>query len=153
MEDVGVTFDELEREFGREVSNVVAEVTDDKQLNKVQRKSLQIEHAAHCSTRAKLVKLGDKLSNLSCLVEETPMGWDAKRVQGYFVWSWFVVKELRGTNAAMEAALDRLFAGEFYDSTTGKRFPVLPGGTTPETAKEEELRAHLEAYYEQLRQL
>ncbi len=44
----------------------MAEVSDDKSLPKTERKRLQIEHAAECSNRAKLVKLADKLYNLRC---------------------------------------------------------------------------------------
>ncbi|CPF96992.1 metal dependent phosphohydrolase [Burkholderia pseudomallei] len=49
---------------GKEVADVVTEVTDDKTLPKAERKRLQIEHAPHISRRAKLVKLADKICNL-----------------------------------------------------------------------------------------
>ena len=45
-------------------AGLVAEVTDDKNLPKQERKNLQIEHAPHTSPRAKLIKLADKLYNL-----------------------------------------------------------------------------------------
>ena len=51
------------------------EVTDDKTLEKQVRKQLQIEHAAHASSKAKLVKLADKLDNLRDLTEILPTGW------------------------------------------------------------------------------
>jgi (p)ppGpp synthase/HD superfamily hydrolase len=61
VEDTNTKLDEIEKEFGVSVSSIVAEVTDDKKKSKVDRKKLQIEHAAHVSTQAKLVKLADKL--------------------------------------------------------------------------------------------
>src|SRR6185436_14890407 len=49
IEDTNTTPEELEVHFGREVRDVVLEVTDDKTLEKMERKRLQIEHAAHIS--------------------------------------------------------------------------------------------------------
>lgn len=63
------------------------EVSDDKSLPKQTRKQLQIEHAAHCSPEAKLVKLADKLYNLRDLEKETPQGWTQERKQQYFEWA------------------------------------------------------------------
>ena len=64
VEDTDTTADELRRHFGDEITAIVLEVTDDKSLPKADRKRLQIEHAPHLSTRARLVKLADKLCNL-----------------------------------------------------------------------------------------
>ncbi len=61
VEDTGTTFEELEGLFGKNVANIVREVTDDKGLSKERRKQLQVEHTPHLSREAKLVKLGDKL--------------------------------------------------------------------------------------------
>ncbi|NXU99603.1 MESH1 pyrophosphohydrolase, partial [Cettia cetti] len=109
VEDTDTTFSEIEECFGAEVRRVVEEVTDDKTLPKMERKRLQIEHAPVCSRRAKLVKLADKLHNLRDLNRCTPQGWSAERVQEYFRWAARVVSGLRGTSAALEGALQRLF--------------------------------------------
>ncbi|KAJ7311147.1 hypothetical protein JRQ81_006751 [Phrynocephalus forsythii] len=76
VEDTNTTFSEIEEHFGEEVKRIVEEVTDDKLLPKMERKRLQIEHAAHCSQAAKLVKLADKLYNLRDLNRCTPQGFD-----------------------------------------------------------------------------
>ncbi|NXD38187.1 MESH1 pyrophosphohydrolase, partial [Copsychus sechellarum] len=107
--DTDTTFSEIEERFGAEVRRVVEEVTDDKTLPKMERKRLQIERAPACSRRAKLVKLADKLYNLRDLNRCTPRGWSAERVQEYFRWAARVVSGLRGTSAALEGALQRLF--------------------------------------------
>ncbi|NXO17337.1 MESH1 pyrophosphohydrolase, partial [Oriolus oriolus] len=109
VEDTDTTFSEIEEWFGVEVRRVVEEVTDDKTLPKMERKRLQIERAPICSRRAKLVKLADKLYNLRDLNRCTPQGWSAERVQEYFRWAARVVSGLRGTSAALEGALQRLF--------------------------------------------
>jgi guanosine-3',5'-bis(diphosphate) 3'-pyrophosphohydrolase len=64
IEDTDTTYDELVREFGKEIAAIVLEVTDDKSLPKDERKRLQIAHAARRSPKAKLVKLADKICNL-----------------------------------------------------------------------------------------
>ncbi len=91
------------------LSDIVAEVTDDKALPKQERKRLQIEHAPHASPSAKLVKLADKLHNLRDLQRTAPQDWSVERVQEYFEWSAKVVLGLRGTNEHIEKELDKLF--------------------------------------------
>ncbi|XP_073474596.1 guanosine-3',5'-bis(diphosphate) 3'-pyrophosphohydrolase MESH1 [Aquarana catesbeiana] len=109
VEDTDTTFQEIEEKFGQEVRKIVEDVTDDKTLPKMKRKQLQIEHAPHCSHKAKLVKLADKLYNLRDLNRCTPNGWSEQRVQEYFQWAFQVVNSIRGTNTAMEQSLDQLF--------------------------------------------
>lgn len=84
VEDTETTFDEIEREFGLKVTNVVREVTDDKNESREVRKLMQIKHAATSTHEAKLVKLADKLYNLRDLQRTTPVGWTPYRVREYF---------------------------------------------------------------------
>ncbi|XP_075934738.1 guanosine-3',5'-bis(diphosphate) 3'-pyrophosphohydrolase MESH1 [Anarhichas minor] len=109
VEDTDTSLAELEATFGTIVARIVEEVTDDKSLPKHERKRQQVEHAAHCSCQAKLVKLADKLYNLRDLNRSTPAGWTAERVQEYFVWAREVVRGLRGTNSVLEQKLEELF--------------------------------------------
>ena len=64
VEDTDTTLEEVRTLFGDAVAQVVAEVTDNKQLPKAERKRLQVERAHQKSPQAKLIKLGDKLDNL-----------------------------------------------------------------------------------------
>lgn len=64
LENTETTAQELVRLFGKEIAELVLEVTDDKALPKAERKRLQIKHAPHISRQAKLVKLADKICNL-----------------------------------------------------------------------------------------
>lgn len=75
VEDTDATFADLEQQFGPDVTSLVREVTDDKSLEKQERKRLQIENASKSTSRAKLIKLADKLDNLRDLLKETPSGW------------------------------------------------------------------------------
>ena len=64
LEDTDTTPEELKREVGAHIRDIVREVTDDKTLPKAERKRQQVLHAAHASREAKLVKLADKICNL-----------------------------------------------------------------------------------------
>src|SRR4051812_21430981 len=63
VEDTDVTLDELRARFGSEVASLVSEVTDDKSLDKAERKRLQVEHAPHASVKARQLKIADKICN------------------------------------------------------------------------------------------
>ena len=84
------------------------EVTDDKTLPKAARKQLQVEHAAHASPRAKMVKLADKIANVSDLASEPPADWPASRIREYADWADQVVAGLRGTCVPLEELYDEL---------------------------------------------
>ena len=86
------------------------DVTDDKTLEKAERKQRQIEHAAHISDQAKLVKLADKISNLRDVASNPPTDWDLRRRQGYFEWAKAVIDRLRGVHGPMEAIFDEAYA-------------------------------------------
>uniref|UniRef100_A0A1A9WMI5 Guanosine-3',5'-bis(diphosphate) 3'-pyrophosphohydrolase MESH1 n=1 Tax=Glossina brevipalpis TaxID=37001 RepID=A0A1A9WMI5_9MUSC len=109
VEDTDTTFEEIEEQFGSEICDIVREVTDDKSLAKEERKRLQIENAANCSTKAKLIKLADKLDNLRDLQISLPVGWQEERRNEYFRWAKKVIDNLRGTNQHLEDRLDEIF--------------------------------------------
>jgi guanosine-3',5'-bis(diphosphate) 3'-pyrophosphohydrolase len=106
IEDTETTADELRAIFGEEVTSIVLEVTDDKSLPKAERKRLQIEHAAHASPKAKLVKLADKICNLRDIATSPPADWSDDRKKEYFDWAKRVVEGCRGANGALETAFD-----------------------------------------------
>ena len=110
VEDTDTSFDELEREFGAEIAGIVREVTDDKELDKRTRKALQIEHAAHASTKAKLVKLADKICNVRDVADSPPASWPLQRRQEYFDWARQVIDQVRGVHPELEARFDAAFA-------------------------------------------
>jgi len=109
IEDVGVTYAELAWEFGSFVADVVQEVTDNKTLPKQVRKQLQIEHAAHASPRAKMLKIADKIANLKALLASPPADWAAARIAEYFEWAKKVVDNCRGVNPGLEDAFDKVY--------------------------------------------
>jgi GTP diphosphokinase / guanosine-3',5'-bis(diphosphate) 3'-diphosphatase len=107
IEDTETSHAELVAAFGKEIADVVAEVTDDKSLPKAERKQLQILHAAHASAEAKLVKLADKTCNLCDLARTPPADWSDERRRDYVEWAKSVVAGVRGISPGLEAAFDR----------------------------------------------
>jgi GTP diphosphokinase / guanosine-3',5'-bis(diphosphate) 3'-diphosphatase len=106
VEDVGVKKEEIEAKYGTRVAEMVAEVTDDRSLPKAERKRLQVEHAPHLSPGAKLIKLADKISNITDITNSPPADWDAQRRREYIDWGESVVAGLRGTDPALESKFD-----------------------------------------------
>ena len=109
VEDTETSVEELEREFGKVVAGVVAEVTDDKHLPKPERKRLQVEHAPHLSPKAKLVKLADKICNLRDVSAAPPAHWPLERRRGYFEWAKAVIDGVRGTHPDLERLFDEAY--------------------------------------------
>lgn len=110
VEDTDTTIAEIRDTFGPAISSIVSQCTDNKSLPKQERKRLQIEHAPYCTHEAKLVKLADKLDNLTGLLSDIPIGWQPERVSEYFGWAEKVVNGLRNTNAPLEAQLDSVLS-------------------------------------------
>ena len=108
IEDTEATADEVARLFGKEVADVVVEVSDDKSLPKEERKRLQVEHAPRLSVRAKLVKLGDKVCNVVDVASNPPAGWSVERRTEYLDWTEAVVEGCRGVNPGLEAHYDQV---------------------------------------------
>jgi len=110
IEDTETTAEELERTFGAHITNVVLEVTDDKNLEYKERKQQQVDQAPHLTQQAKLVKLADKICNVRDILAHPPSSWSLLRKQNYFDWSANVVAGLRGANPRLEVVFDALYA-------------------------------------------
>lgn len=109
IEDTETTAEELERVFGREVRDVVLEVTDDQALARAARKDRQVTRAPALSRRAKLVRIADKIANVHD-VTHSPPAWPLDRRLSYLDWTERVVAGCRGVNEALERHYDRLLA-------------------------------------------
>jgi (p)ppGpp synthase/HD superfamily hydrolase len=64
VEDTECTFEMLEEYFGIEVAEIVKELSEDKSLEKSERKMKYAENILTASNRAVLISLADKLHNL-----------------------------------------------------------------------------------------
>ncbi len=102
IEDTDTSPEELEATFGPRVREIVEEVTDNKSLRKAERKRLQIEHASELSPGAALIKLGDKISNVTDITDAPPAGWDLNRRKEYLDWASAVISNCPKVNKALE---------------------------------------------------
>ncbi len=109
VEDTGITLHELEQRFGKDVADLVAEVTDDKSLPKEIRKQLQVEHTPEKSSRAQTLKLADKISNLRAIISSPPVGWSRERKQQYFEWARQVVAGIASPNQFLKSEFDKAY--------------------------------------------
>jgi 5'-deoxynucleotidase YfbR-like HD superfamily hydrolase len=91
VEDQEVPVEMIAREFGKQVADIVMEVTDDKTLPKDERKRKQIETAPKKCREAKLIKLADKTSNLRTIASSPAADWSVKRRLEYIEWAKNVV--------------------------------------------------------------
>jgi len=91
LEDTKTTPDELTEAFGERVCSMVQELTDDKDLPKQERKRLQVEHAPELSTGAALVKICDKIANITDVTHSPPPDWSGERRMQYLHWAASVV--------------------------------------------------------------
>jgi guanosine-3',5'-bis(diphosphate) 3'-pyrophosphohydrolase len=92
--------------FGQEILLLTLEVTDDKTLEKKERKRLQVVNASHKSLRARKLKIADKIMNLRDITNNPPTDWPMERITAYFDWAEDVVAGLRGVNKKLEDLFD-----------------------------------------------
>jgi guanosine-3',5'-bis(diphosphate) 3'-pyrophosphohydrolase len=120
IEDQEVPRTVIAEAFGDAVAKLVEEVTDDKSLEKQERKRRQVQHAHNKSHRAKLLKLADKTSNLRAIAASPPPDWSVKRRLDYVKWARDVAKGLIGVSEWLEREFDQA-AKEAERSTVFRR--------------------------------
>lgn len=87
VEDTPATLQDVENAFGPEIAAMVAQVSDDKSLSKLERKQKRLEPCT-ASQEVRLIKLADKYDNLCSLTISPPVGWSEERIRGYAAWAW-----------------------------------------------------------------
>ncbi len=110
LEDTETTREELSNAFGERVADFVSQVTDDKSLPKKERKQAQVDHAAHLSPGAKLIKLADKISNVREIGNDPPGDWSDKRRRKYLKWAKKVVDALGDVNPDLQKVFEETIA-------------------------------------------
>ncbi len=115
VEDTADGFDQkdklrslIEEKYGSRVRSLVDEMTDDKSLDKEERKRLQVEHAPLLTHDARKIKIADKIANIIDITNDPPADWPLERIQRYIEWSVQVVDQIRGTHEDLEIFFDRL---------------------------------------------
>jgi GTP diphosphokinase / guanosine-3',5'-bis(diphosphate) 3'-diphosphatase len=97
----------ISKEFGENILSITLEVTDDKSIEKKERKRIQVENAPYVSLNAKKLKLADKIMNLRDITYNPPAGWSPERISEYFDWAEQVVAGLGAVNDKLEKIFDK----------------------------------------------
>lgn len=105
IEDSDATAAEIAEKFGKEVSDLVLELTDDKELPYAVRKELQIKNSPGLSLKAKKLKIADKICNMQDIVNY-PLDWTSERRLSYLEWAEHVVNNCRGVSPVLENIFD-----------------------------------------------
>jgi len=102
LEDTDTTLIELRTNFGTEVASLVESLTDDDSLRPSMRKLRQLRGAKSLSYKAKLVRIADKMHNVSDIINNGIPGWSKARTDAYVTWACELVTALRGTHQELE---------------------------------------------------
>jgi len=106
LEDTDASADEIESLFGSRVLYTVQEVTNDPNLSGEENKQRQVDHAPTMSLDGQIVKLADRLYNVSDL-KSPPPSWSNKKIDQYYSWGEKLLIALKGTNEGLELALQK----------------------------------------------
>jgi len=98
VEDTQATPKELPMMFGNVVGGIVAQVTDDKSLSKLERKQIALRDAPRLTPEAVLVKMADKWHNCKDLKEDPPKTWSEEDVLHYAHWSMAMCQAMYAQN-------------------------------------------------------
>ena len=102
LEDTDTSAHELDKNFGSRVRIIVEELTDNDMLTFSQSKQMQIENAPYLSKNATLVRIADKISNVSDVIENPPAEWNQKRCNKYVDWAEAVMNNCQKVNQDLE---------------------------------------------------
>jgi len=75
-----------------------------------ERKEKQIEHAKTLSKGAVLIKLGDKISNVTDVINNPPSKWDINRRKVYLDWAEKVISNCPQVNEKMESKFQEVLS-------------------------------------------
>lgn len=129
--DTDTTLEEIEREFGPRVRQIVAQHTRDKSLPEEEQKRLQVASAPNLTYEAKILLVSDKIAKLEDMLlgangenipvgyrlgdngEHIPVGWSVGRVQKYVALAMEVGKGTGLGDGPLMSRLKELAAGQF----------------------------------------
>ncbi len=108
IEDTDVTHTDLVREFGRDVADTVLELTNDPDVPREGKLSMQVSKARKMSARAAAVKTADKTANLRDILV-TPPDWSVDRQRKYYGDAREVVQAMGTRHPVLDAIFDDIY--------------------------------------------
>jgi len=106
VEDTPTTLDEIEKELGLKVREIVDGLTDPpefKGLPLLVRKARQAERVRSKSPSIKRVKLADQIVNMLSLIDNTPVTWTKKKCCDYAQGARLVAIACKGVDDFLDA--------------------------------------------------
>ncbi len=91
VEDAGVELSQIASRFGEDVAKMVDMLTDDKTLNRAERKQAARERLRQAPARVKLIKLADRLDNI---LDMHKSDWNTAKKLEYINESELLIKSL-----------------------------------------------------------
>ncbi len=110
LRDTEVEAAALHEQYGARVAGIVEEINADSELSRIDRREELPARVVNFSEEAQLIKLAEKISNLTDLSVEVPVGWSRQRRRDYFDWTAEVTQPLRGRNELLDEWLDEALA-------------------------------------------
>jgi uncharacterized protein (UPF0147 family) len=107
VEDTAASYENVAKNFGERVAEIVRENSDDMTLPKAERRRARIAGMPLKSREARLVKMADVISNLRAIAVSPPAGWPADRKFDYLEGCRQLIDAGRGTDAAIERTFDQ----------------------------------------------
>jgi uncharacterized protein (UPF0147 family) len=107
VEDTAASYEDVAKNFGERVAEIVRENSDDMTLPKAERRRARIAGMPLKSREARLVKMADVISNLRAIAMSPPAGWPADRKFDYLEGCRQLIDAGRGTDAAIERTFDQ----------------------------------------------
>jgi uncharacterized protein (UPF0147 family) len=107
VEDTAASYENVAKNFGERVAEIVRENSDDMTLPKAERRRARIAGMPLKSREARLVKMADVISNLRAIAMSPPAGWPADRKFDYLEGCRQLIDAGRGTDAAIERTFDQ----------------------------------------------
>ncbi len=101
MEDTDVTYDDLEKEFGRRVADGVLALTKNKQLEKNTQMADSLERILSQPGEVWMVKLADRISNM----RTPPSSWTDGKKRAYLDEAKMIYETLRKADKSLAARL------------------------------------------------
>jgi hypothetical protein len=126
LEDTPATYEDLETEFGTEVADLVAELTDVSRTsdgNRAVRKAIDRAHLARASSRAKTIKLADLIDNCRDIVKH-----DERFGRVFVTEASAMLEVLQDGNARLYAQASKLISrsAERLDLPAPRQSVLLP---------------------------
>jgi len=113
VEDTETSFDNIEKEFGKEVRNIVEGLTDYdhwKDLPLKKRKQLQAERIRNESVSVRRVKIADQTSNIRGLTIDPVNTMTLQECHHYILGAKLIVDECRGVSQFLDNLFDKEYA-------------------------------------------